>query len=701
MTLHKTLDRTSHADPQQAVVTHLDWSATVDFDQQILLAEATYTVQCPKKKEATTASTSTEPAATTVCLDTSHLRIQGVYSSSSSDPENSSAPIRTPLPFTLHPPTKNKPHLGQRLEITLPVVPVDDGTTQKDQSYRVSVLYQTTDRCSALQWLAPSQTAGKQYPYLFTQCQAIHARSLVPCQDCCGVKMTYQATVTVPEWATCVMSALHEDMTTTTSSSSGAKNKVYTWKQPVPISSYLLAMAVGELAKRDVSPRCAIWSEPAIVTAAAAEFENTEDFLTIAEALAGASYAWGRYDLLCLPNSFPYGGMENPCLTFVTPTLLAGDKSLADVVAHEIAHSWTGNLITNATWDHFWLNEGWTTWFQRKIMARHKGGNGHTDNAMKQVFDFDAIGGRTALLETIAYMPLQSTCLVLDIGDDDPDESYSKVAYEKGFTLLLTLERRVGSEKFEKFFQAYVQRFASQTLTSEDFKSFFLHHFQGNDAITGFDWDAWFYQPGVPPEMPELDQSMARASQQLAEHWMLVDAGTATATTNGSNAIEAWSSAQIVCFLDVLLQQASTTTSSGTRKKRALKQSTIQNLNACYHFAASQNAEILFRYCQLAIAAEDSSILPIAIRFITTQGRMKYVRPLYRTLYQSKMGRSLAISTFLEHQDFYHPICAKMVASDLKVTESSRTMTTTPTSLVLVGATLGIATVAVALWKRR
>ena len=312
------MDLSSNSDPDTAEVSHLDWTATIDFEKEVISAEATYTVGSLEN-------------CTTLYLDTSHLRIQSVKSF---DGE--------PLDYTLHPLVKGKSHLGQKLSISLP---------KNDGSCRITIVYQTTKQCSAVQWLPPAQTAGKKYPYLFTQCQAIHARSLLPCQDRCGVKMTYNAIVTVPHWAVCVMSALLE------SSETVDDKKVYSWKQSVPISSYLFALAVGELEKVDISKRCAIWSEPSLVAAAANEFAETEDFLKIAEDISGKEYVWKRYDLLCLPPSFPYGGMENPCLTFVTPTLLAGDRSLADVVAHEIAHSWTGNLVTNATWDHFWLNE--------------------------------------------------------------------------------------------------------------------------------------------------------------------------------------------------------------------------------------------------------------------------------------------------------------------------------------------------------
>jgi len=384
-----------------------------------------------------------------------------------------------------------------------------------------------------------------------------------------------------------------------------------------------------------------------------------------------------------LPPSFPYGGMENPCLTFVTPTLLAGDKSLADVVAHEIAHSWTGNLVTNATWDHFWLNEGWTTWFQRKIMVAIK--------KNPKFLDFDAIDGRKHLGDAMEEMAPKDTCLVLDIGDGDPDDSYSSVAYEKGFTFLLYLERLMGTRQFEKFFQAYIQRFASHTLTSEEFKEFFCNHFKTKkEELKSINWDLWFHGEGMPPVLPELDQSMASASQALADEWLAVD--RETKAPPNKNEMASWSSLQITCFLDDLAQKIG---------DLPLKLTSLKAMDALYKFSESRNSEVLYRYCELAIPAEDESVLPVAIRFITTQGRMKFVRPLYRALFKTKMGKTLAVDTFLKNKDFYHPIGVKMIAADLssdytKETSSTTTSTSSLDNWILPGAVLAAAVAVVA-----
>jgi len=435
-------DGTSLSNPNEIEVTHMDWTIDVDFDKKTLHGNVRYTL---KYNDTTTDDNKV------LQLDTNNLIIHRVISDQDCDCD-----------YELISSKKEKEHLGSQLCITLPT-----------DTKQIIIIYETTVQSSAIQFLDASQTSGKKYPYLFTQCQAIHARSLLPCQDRPGVKASWTAQVTVPEWATCVMSAVqiekkedkiekeydNDDNTTPT--------KTYYWEQRIPVSSYLIAMAVGQLECRTISDRCRVWSEPAVVDAAASDFDQTEEFLKIAEEISGIPYAWGRYDLLCLVPSFPYGGMENPCLTFVTPTLLTGDKSLADVIAHEIAHSWTGNLVTNATWDHFWLNEGWTMWFQRKIMAR-------IHNSDK-FFDFDAMGGYKSLQDTLTSegLPEKFKSLVLDIQDNDPDDAYSSIAYEKGFALLYTLEQKVGATEFQNFFRTYLQKYQSETVTSEKFREFF------------------------------------------------------------------------------------------------------------------------------------------------------------------------------------------------------------------------------------
>ena len=541
-------DASSHAIPHEVRVVHLHWEAAVDFEKNKISAEALLTVERMSDE------------ATCLRLDIKHLILHAV--SVEDDRE-----INYDVKYVVHEITKE--YLGQCLEVELPEV--------KSNKFKVRIKYETTEMSSAVQWLPPQQTADKKYPYMFTQCQAIHARSLVPCQDCPGVKMSYSAAVTVPSWATCLMSAVGTHFKVNDHNST----KTFCFKQKIPIPAYLIAVAVGDLKGIDVSHRCRVWSEPSVVEAAAFEFSQTEEFLRIAESLT-LPYQWGRYDLLCLPPSFPYGGMENPCLTFVTPTLLAGDKSLADVVAHEIAHSWTGNLVTNNTWEHFWLNEGWTVWLERKIMAKISGDN--------RIIDFEAIAGWQDLKESVELLPGNYSKLVPKLGLEDPDEAYSSVPYEKGFMLLYTLENLVGSEQFSKFLKAYLEEFKFRTCDSEKFRAFFEKSFEHEIKIKNFDWEKWLYCEGMPIK-PEFNRELSEAAINLAKAWDNFDRfGGAPPKIN----ITDWSSKMKTSFLDALL-------ASCDDNEKPLKLTTIALMRTYYSLNNSCNAEVLFRWCRICI----------------------------------------------------------------------------------------------------
>jgi len=640
-------DPSSHSNPDECVVTHCAWDAVVDFTESKFFCTVRYNLVIVKAD------------ARALRLDTSALDVRSV------------AVDGNAASFTLTVPESAKPHLGSCLEIDL-----GGGAAEGDEKV-VEIQYNTSPEASAAQWLPPSQTAGKKHPYVFTQCQAIHARSLLPCQDCPAVKMTYEARVTVPAWATVVMSALSKDETKQSTVATLENGYLqYEFKQPVPIPSYLFALAVGKLESRDISPRCRVWSEPSMVDAVAFEFSQVEEFLVAAESLT-LPYQWKRYDLLCLPPSFPYGGMENPCLTFVTPTLLAGDRSLADVVAHEAAHSWSGNLVTNETWQSFWLNEGWTVFLERKIMTKVHGDD--------RYFDFAAISGWEDLKESVSLMPDKFTKLVPDLGDDDPDDAFSSVPYEKGFNLLYSLEKLVGRENFEKFMKAYFDQFKFSTVNSNQFKDFFETFFEDEASkIETFDWDSWLYKPGLP-ETPDFDRTLSGECEDLAASWISVDDGETKKGVLPHHDIANWSASRTICFLDSMLGTVAD-------RKRPLARSTVEAMKAKYSMDQSSNSEILFRFCMLAIESGDDTMYPVIVRFITTQGRMKFVRPLYRALCKSEKGKELAISTFLSKKDFYHPICAKMVASDLLPSKKKkRSVTREIAHHLLVGATVGFA----------
>ncbi|KDO29468.1 hypothetical protein SPRG_06006 [Saprolegnia parasitica CBS 223.65] len=525
---------------------------------------------------------------------------------------------------------------GTALHLALPEAVQAVGAT-----FTARIYYETTPESSAIQWLPKEQTADKEYPYLFTQCQAIHARSLLPCQDCPMAKSIYKATITVPSWAKCLMSAVASADPETC----GETTKFF-YEQNVAVPSYLIAMVIGHLESREVGPRSRVWSEPSMVDAVAYEFAQTEDFLRNAEEIMDQEYVWGRYDMVSLPPSFPFGGMENPCLTFATPTLLAGDRSLADVIAHEIAHSWTGNLITNHTWEHFWLNEGWTMWLQRKIMAKI-----YTELH----FDFDAIIGWNALLDSVDHYghDHEFTKLVPVLDGADPDDSFSSVPYEKGFNLLYYLSKLVGDAEFETFAKAYVRAFRYKTVTSNEFRDFFIAFFATTkgDALATIDWDAWFYAPGMPSR-PAFDTTISTASAELADRW-LQNAGPFAAAD-----IANWTSSQIIVTLETILEKC-------IARGEFLSHDVLAEMGALYNLVETKNSEVRFRYQTLCVRAEYAVILPQVEAFLKEQGRMKFVRPLYRDLYKSAFGAEAARRIFAEWKDNYHPIARKMVAKDL------------------------------------
>lgn len=608
----RAVDPTSLSNPHECKVKNLIWNIATDFDRKVLHGSVDLHAESQKDgvKE--------------LVVDTKTLNIKRVVDAA--DPSKV-------LPFTVAP---AHDIFGSALHITVG----GDAGLKLGDNIAVRVEYETSPNALAIQWLSASQTAGKKHPYLFTQCQAIHARTMLPCQDTPSVKAPYEAHVTVNHDLVALMSAVP----TGSSDAADGKHKVFSFRQALPIPSYLIALAVGALVSRDIGPRSKVWSEAEMVDAGAFEFAETENFISIAERLVGP-YVWGRYDVLLLPPAFPYGGMENPCLTFVTPTLLAGDRSNADVVAHEISHSWTGNLVSNLTWEHFWLNEGFTMFLERKILAAIHG---------EKYFDFDSILGIKHLQDDIEHFGATNplTNMMPKLENIDPDDAFSSVPYEKGFTFLVYLERLVGGPKmFEPFFRAWIEAHHYKCVTSFDFKNFFNNYFAGKvdeAVLKQVDWDAWFNTPGMPIIQPEYDTSLADASNKLAARWI-----AGGADVSSSDDTDGWTAKQFLQFLDKLLDA------------EPLPISILEKMDSLYKFNNSKNAEIRFRWYQLGLKVNWEAVLAPTLEFVTSQGRMKFTRPLYRALFKSTIGKEKAVETFQKHRDFYHAICAKLVAKDL------------------------------------
>ncbi|XP_041349920.1 leukotriene A-4 hydrolase-like [Gigantopelta aegis] len=606
------VDPSSFSEPERCVVTKLHVDLEIDFAKHVLVGSVDITLE--KKSE----------DVKTVILDTRDLTISRIVDR---------ATISV-LPFTLGEPTGP---FGSKLEITLP--------TSSDKQVTISIEYSTSETSTALQWLRPEQTAGKRQPYLFSQCQAIHARSLVPCQDTPYVKFPYTAKVTAPEEVTVLMSALRKDPVR----HPNKRTTTHEFEQKIPIPSYLIAIVAGDIESRDIGPRSKVWSEKELVDMAAYEFAETEQMLQTAEAMLGP-YVWGHYDLLVLPPSFPYGGMENPCLTFVTPTLLAKDRSLANVVAHEISHSWTGNLVTNNSCEHFWLNEGHTVFVERKIASRLHGG--------EQMRHFMASEGWDALQNAVNTLenPLY-TKLIPDLKGVDPDDAFSIVPYEKGFALLFYLETLVGGpDVFEKFLKAYIDTFKYKSINSKTWKNFLFLHFSDTETqkvLNDVDWDAWFFGVGMPPVKPDYDTSLRDPCTNMCNMW--VEASEADMSQFGKHDLHDFSSIQEREFINLLIQ------------KPPLPVFKLEKMNELYQFGVVINSEIRFRWIRLGIRAQWPKIIPLALAFVSEQGRMKFVRPIYTDLYKWEAARQKAIDNYMEHKDEMHNTTASLVAKDLKL----------------------------------
>jgi len=549
------------------------------------------------------------------------------------------------------------PAFGTPLQIDLP-------PSTKGSTLFIRVAYTTSPTASGIQFLPCEQTAGKKHPYLFTQCQAIHARSVAPVQDTPSNKFTYDGVVDVPKPLVALMSALRVEGQENIAAKVHPVNRSiavtsdherYHFHQPEPIPSYLLALAIGALESRPIGPRSSVWSEAEMVDAGAFEFDETEKFIQVGEAICG-KYPWGRYDILLLPPSFPYGGMENPCLTFVTPTLLAGDKSLANVVAHEIAHSWFGNYVTSQTWEHFWMNEGFTVFLERKIMKALKG---------KPAQDLHAQIGLRDLQNSVDRFGHDHpfTCLVPKLTDCDPDDAFSAVPYERGFNFLTYLEGLVGgSAVMDPFLKAHCERYAHSTVNSVEWKPFFLKYMSEvahipQATLDSIDWDSWYHKSGMLPVSNTFDQSLMIDAQTLASKIVAGDAVSADAIKN-------FESAQVVILLETLLAKQKEV--SADEKTKADFNQKLLKMDEVFHFTASKNAEIRFRWLTLCIRAPFPDRYDAVAALLKEQGRMKFVRPLYRDLYQyGGSGRDFALNLFKQIGKQYHLIAQKMVARDL------------------------------------
>lgn len=579
-------DPHSYAQDTQARTKALDWKARIDFSTRVIHGEVTLSFAEPA-------------AAGPLDLDTRALEIDAVEDAAGS-----------PLPYTLH---AADPILGGRLEITLPA-----------GAASVVIRYRTSPGASALQWLTPEQTLGKKHPYLFSQCQAIHARSVLPCQDTPSFRVTYTASLTVPSALRAVMAA------SPLGREAQGEQAIERFVMPQPIPPYLLAFAVGDLASKELSPRSRVWTEPAQLDAAAWEFELVEDHLRAAESLFGP-YDWERFDLLVMPPSFPYGGMENPRLTFLTPSLLAGDRSLVNVVAHELAHSWTGNLVTSTNAEHFWLNEGFTVFAERRILEALEG---TAMGALHAAIGFERLKQAFAELE---HAP-ELTRLRTRLAGVDPDEAFSVVPYEKGYLFLKTLEAAAGGKAFDALLATWLATYRFGAATTDDFLALVEKELPG--LLAKVDAPAWIDGPGLPAAHWRPESARLAALRSVA--------GRVPAKSESSE----WTATEWHLHLEGM--------------PRPSPVEVCAELDAQYALTASRNSEVLVSWLVLACHSGYAPALPRAEQVLGEIGRMKYLKPIYRALASREDTKALARSLFERFRDNYHPIAQQVVSGLLK-----------------------------------
>jgi aminopeptidase N len=589
----------TYANTDAFVTKHLLLDLTADFEAKML--RGTAELQLERR----------DPRATEIVLDSRDLQIQKAETASGNG-------SWTATMFRLDPPT---PAFGSALHVTVPA-----------DADRVRITYASSPSAKGLQWLTPAQTSGKKQPFLFSQAQAIQARSFIPLQDTPAVRMTYDATIRVPKDLVAVMAA---------EATPGERGSgVFRFRMPQAIPSYLIALAVGDLTFKAMSDRTGVWAEPAMVDAAAKEFEDTEQMIKTTEALYGP-YRWGRYDLLVLPPSFPFGGMENPRVTFATPTVIVGDKSLVALVAHELAHSWSGNLVTNATWSDFWLNEGFTTYLERRIVEVVYG---------SRLAEMERVIGLRDLAQARADVtePGDRT-LQPDLKGRDPDDAYSVVPYEQGALFLSFLEAKFGRETFDQFLRRWFDEHAFQSVSTEQFLAFLAKNLLSAHpgVVTDAQVQEWLHTPTIPSfaVMPKSDA--LEKVEQARDAWLnggSIDALAKTAS--------AWSTQEWVHFIDSL-----------PRKMSAEK---LATLDRQLKLTGSPNPEIAHVWFRLAISNRYSTAYPAMERYMVQIGRRKLIVPLYRDLAATPEGKSLAVKIYARARDGYHPVAQSTVDALLK-----------------------------------
>jgi aminopeptidase N len=587
LTTPEARDAWTHAEPAIARVTHVSLDLNVDFASKTLAGTAVLDVLAA-------------PGAKQIVLDDDDLEISSVTDGSGK-----------PLKWSLG---ADDPQLGSALTVELA------GAKQ------IRIAYRTAAGARALQWLPPEMTAGKRKPFLYSQGQPINNRSWVPTQDSPGIRQTWDATLTVPGDLVAVMSA--EKLSGDKGERLPDGRRRFRFRMDRPVPPYLIAFAVGDLKFKSLGPRSGVWAEAPVLDRAASEFANVEKMIDAATSLYGP-YRWGRYDMLVLPPAFPFGGMENPMLTFLTPTILTGDRSNTNVVAHELAHSWSGNLVTNATWSDTWLNEGFTTYFENRIMEALYGKERAAmyndldwDDMMRDIAD---AGGPTAATTRL---------------HGDPGATAGQLDYFKGSNFLRMIEHTVGRERWDAYLTSYFNRHAFQPQTTAGFlDDLRANLIKGDCALElRLQLDRWAYAAGLP------DNAVHIKSATLA----LVDKKLAAFNAGGpASAVhpEGWSTQEWLRFLNGIPRQQTP--------------ARLRELDETLGLSQSGNAYVQSAWLELAIANRYEPALPTLRRYVSSIGRGLLIYPLYKGLMQQgEWGAAIARDIYKPAKPTYHPTTA-------------------------------------------
>jgi leukotriene-A4 hydrolase len=575
----KREDPHSYTDFGQSRISHIDLHLSPDFSTKRIQINATYKLD--------------PPSSGSLYLDTRDLQIDRIHSDRRE--LNWEVDFRDDI-------------LGDRLHIK-----------DLDQISELCIELSTSSKASALQWLSPQQTMGGVHPFLYSQCFALHARSLFPCQDTPLVRFTYDACIEVPQPLTAVMAAAGEG------DEHREGTSLFRFHMPQPIPSYLFAFAVGNIAFKEMSERCGIYAEPEMLDDAAWEFEENEKRLGQIENLFGP-YIWDRYDILVMPPSFPYGAMENPRLTFLSPVYVVGDRSGTWVVTHEMAHAWTGNLVTNATWEDFWLNEGWTTYAENRSTEVLEG---------RDYSQLLAVLGRNAMLDEMKRLGEDSerTCLKYSQKGVDPDAVVSNIPYEKGSAFLVQLENAVGRDTFDVFIQKYISEHAFQSLTTEEFVDYLQK--QLPQALNEIDVEKWLYQPGFPESAEALDSEMYEEVEAFVTEYK-----------NGhlpeKEQVSNWIFHQVFLFIQML--------------PKKIPADDCRKIEDLFDFKGSPRYAFLYEFYSLCIRSGYREMMPDIEHFLKTIGVSSRIVKVYRALAETDWSKGLSRQNFDRYKESYHPI---------------------------------------------